>query len=371
VRRHRPSQPDLHQNLPHYLPGKREPRPPKVLGEDVRADCHLRAVAHVVARRLRRFLSENPAGSIVGCSFGYGIEMVVSQFEWEMRDEMSNPRRRGAFRKMREATFFPCMGDFGVDREALGISRVQARPLRYCASAHALRLARAVGSDRLVDTRLPGWIPIARSMSVKQLRRRRALFWKVHSEYGNFDRIFGRGDSVGVPDPRKPPLIRSCHVLLTSCGSNSAILEYLRVTSGEIAAGSGIVSQSLRNSVGDMSCLILPRGGYPAGSNSEPALMDAFIGPRLRDFRQVSAAARVSPGKLGVVVLAIGAHKAATILSIVSSSLANLVVIDVDLGEELLKLLDGPPVRLRQNQPSATRLRSRSPHGPKSPRLRP
>jgi DNA-binding transcriptional regulator LsrR (DeoR family) len=266
--------------------GNRKPKDSPELRE-----LRLRIVARFAAYELYRYLANKP-DAVVGVSFGRSMELMVGYIERIMAQ--MPPRLSRQFARVKVFNLSP---DFGVDAISITSADDSFHPFRYCASSLAVRLALALRTTGLVHNTLPGWIPVTRDATKRDLEGLRRRTLTLFGRYAAWSEIYG--ESPDAPGG----LIRSADLLITGIGSVQSTRTYLALTGW--GAEQSFIEASLNNAAGDISSCLLPKSGKPI---ADLPLALSFIGPTLEDFVEVGKSARKS-GHGGVMVLAAGREK--------------------------------------------------------------
>jgi DNA-binding transcriptional regulator LsrR (DeoR family) len=148
-----------------------------------------------------------------------------------------------------------------------------------------------------------------------------------------YRKIFGAdsGDSER-PASSDAPLIDRLDMILSSCGPKERPLGYDGV---QWLKSTRISSRDARGLIaGDISGVLLPT----RESSKVAAINRAWMGARLDHLRQCARRA-LGASLPGVVLCAIGANKADSVMEIIRLGLANRLVVDTDLWQQLQRKL--------------------------------
>jgi DNA-binding transcriptional regulator LsrR (DeoR family) len=204
-------------------------------------------------------------------------------------------------------------------------------PAATSASTLAQRLDEIVSGDTqhrssLSLGALPALIP--REFSVAEEQVIKKLFRFVDA----YRAVFG-GDGYQTP---QPPWIERIDMLLTSVGPLERPLGY---GGNALLRAADVDVEELRRMIaGDVAGVLLPRPALnPKARDTLADIRRRWRG--IQDVHLRRCAERGRKGRPGIVIVALGANKAATVREVVQRGLVNHLLIDDDLAEALQRLL--------------------------------
>jgi hypothetical protein len=204
--------------------------------------------------------------------------------------------------------------------------------LIHSSAVLAAELGRVVsGGERPPEYALsfPAFLPQGLSDSEK------AMVQKFLEMYPTYTTIMGRPSSTfAASEPsEEEPLVDRLHGLLTSVGEWPAegFSKYISAQEKEELEKAKVVGDLLGNFVTANQV-----DGFPE-DNPISRINDRFLGAKPRHIRRCALRARKG-GALGVVIIAHGCAKAATLLSVINADCVTEAIIDEELAEEIVRL---------------------------------
>lgn len=193
------------------------------------------------------------------------------------------------------------------------------RELSSSRLAEALtRIFRTDGEDALQLTGFPAYVPRHYGEIMQ------AAAWQLIRDAPNYERIFSGRDA----------LVSRMDVLITSVGfSESPVFGGL----DDLLRAGRVDFETLRDLViGDLGGLLIAR---PGATSAQKALIDElnrmWTGISLDQVAGIAARAHESPERSGVIVLALRAERAKTLIELIRRGLVNQLVIDHDAAAGL------------------------------------
>ncbi|MBI2297661.1 MAG: hypothetical protein HYU66_01695 [Armatimonadetes bacterium] len=289
-------------------------------------ETHLDVVARQAAVKLLDYLLDRARMGkrvTIGVSWGRTVYHVVDEVG-RLVDGLPQEQRS----LLRESCqVFHLAGDTRFSKAA---EEHGTTTLRHWASAVAAALAKALGECACTRFDLPGWLPVGVDDGVDTLGQRREQVLATFNLYPAFQEVYRAGG-----------LLESADVLISSVGAIDHLREQLESTErlpGTVGPRSLMRTMFERDVVGDIAGVMLPRGGYCAGSPGPPGLALSFIGAELRTLQAVAQSAG-RDGRMGVLAVASGATKAPAVLAAAKSGVVSHCVVDLLLAEAMLKAI--------------------------------
>lgn len=304
-------------------------------------DLNTRLAARFAAEKLLLYLEKKIAWKqpvTIGISWGNTLNLFTEEFVRLHRQKFESE-----IHKFNDITIFNMTGDLRGSEE-IDPNDSRTLSLRYWSSLLATKLAQALKAKRVLCP-LPGWIPLGDDLiTTEELKECYKMGHRFFLRYDGYKKIFSGIDRTEQAYVLQG-LLADADVLITGIGSDHSLkarLKYMGLFSSRDGKPEHpLVKEALTNAVGDISGVVLPKGGYRNRDTREPALTNAFIGPRLRDFKHVwKGANEKESGRLGVLAIAAGAEKAEAVKAALDSYVINQLVIDTSLGDALLQLVE-------------------------------